>query len=185
MYFTAFAWCVLKQMLANQTWPLFRIAVFCNISVAICVWWGVRSSRRKRIHFHIFLYFTIYSCKHHLKTFSFWVFVSFTPLVGRLGGDLETKRGPWEGNCGSRWRPQKREKVSKGTKTRDDNSKGPGNGEFGHRSARKWKGVRSDTNKFQLIRKRRRRQRGKFPGFVNSGYRRLSTQTRTRTSSNW
>ena len=70
-------------------------------------------------------------------------------------------------------------KISKVTKTRDDNSKGPGNGEFGHRSARKWKGVRSDTNKFQLIRKRRRRQRGKVPGFVNSRYRRLSTQTRT------
>ena len=46
----------------------------------------------------------------------------FTPLVGRLGGDLETKRGPWEGGCGSRWHPQKREKVSKGTKTRDDNN---------------------------------------------------------------
>ena len=31
-------------------------------------------------------------------------------------------------------------KISKVTKTRDDNSKGPGNGEFGHRSARKMEG---------------------------------------------
>ena len=124
LYFTAFACCALSQVLANKKRKFFKIAVFYNISVAIFVWYVARSSRCRQMYFHVFLYFTMNSCWHRLKTFSFWTLVSFTPLVDRLGRDLETKRGPWKAGCGSRWDPKQRDKICKGGKIRGCEFKG-------------------------------------------------------------
>ena len=83
-----------------------------------------------------------------------------------MGGDLETKRGPWEVGCGSRWHPKKREKFSKGSKTRGCKFKGAlvmGN----LVAVCEWTGVRWDPDKLQLIRKTGRKQGGKAQGIDN------------------
>ena len=78
-----------------------------------------------------------------------------------MGRGLETKRGLWEVGRGSRRHPKKREKVSKGAKTRGCKFKGAlVMGNFVTKQFAKGKGVRWDPDKLQLIRKRGRKQGG-------------------------
>ena len=113
-----------KPGVGEQNLVVFQICCFLHYIRCLFVWSLVRSSRCRQIHFHDVLYFTINLCQHHLKTFSFWRFFCFIPFVDHLARDLETKRGPWEVDCGSRLHPKKRERKSKGGKTRGCKFKG-------------------------------------------------------------
>ena len=97
-------------------------------------------------------------CWHHLKTLSFCILFSFTPLGHRLGRTLETVWVEiWRANA-------VHGKLAAGA---DDTQqigvqiqRGIGNGEFGCRAVCVWRGAQWDPDKLQLIRKRGRKQGG-------------------------